>query len=126
MDLSIFLAKVMGLYLVIGGVATLINYKTFRDAVKDFAKSRIIPLLSGVLALMIGLLLVVSHNVWEGGWPVIITVIGWLAVLEGILYLVFPGALKWIAKKITSTWYVVFGVVYILLGAYLCYVSFWV
>jgi hypothetical protein len=37
-----------------------------------------------------GLLLVVSHNVWVAGWPVIVTLLSWLVLIKAIAYLLLP------------------------------------
>jgi hypothetical protein len=39
---------------------------------------------------MVGLLLVLSHNVWVMGWPVIITILAWMILVGGILRLFAP------------------------------------
>jgi hypothetical protein len=45
---------------------------------------------SGFLTLTVGYLLVTFHNIWVKDWPVIITVIGWIALVKGISLLVLP------------------------------------
>jgi hypothetical protein len=42
------------------------------------------------MALVFGLLIVMFHNVWVGSWEVIITILGWLALLKGVVLLVQP------------------------------------
>ncbi|MBT8486833.1 MAG: hypothetical protein HKO59_01170 [Phycisphaerales bacterium] len=44
---------------------------------------------NGMLAITWGLFIAVFHNVWTG-LPVLLTVIGWLSVLKGAVYLLFP------------------------------------
>ena len=46
-------------------------------------------LLVAFLALAIGSFIVAFHNVW-GGIPTILTVYGWLALLKGTIYALFP------------------------------------
>ncbi len=44
----------------------------------------------GVIALATGLALVLSHNLWSGGpAPVIVTLVGWTALIKGLLFLGF-------------------------------------
>ena len=45
---------------------------------------------SGILLLVAGLAIVRVHNVWSGGWRVVVTVLGWLAVISGILRMLLP------------------------------------
>ena len=38
-----------------------------------------------------------AHNRWEGNWPVLVTVVGWLALLGGLSRILFPTRLSLIA-----------------------------
>ena len=42
-----------------------------------------------LLHLPIGVLIVAFHNRW-GGWPTVVTVLGWGWLIKGMLYLTFP------------------------------------
>jgi len=46
---------------------------------------------NGLFLLVSGLTIVVSHNFWKG-WPVVITVLGWVIVLSGAYRMFFPQA----------------------------------
>jgi hypothetical protein len=37
------------------------------------------------------------HNRWTNGWPVLVTVLGWLAVFSGLARMLFPTGLAAIA-----------------------------
>ena len=82
-------------------------------------------LFGGIFALLIGFLIVTRHNVWEG-WPTIITIFGWIAVLKGVSLIVFPG----LAMPMFASWFKnksflrAIGVGTILIGAFFAYMSF--
>jgi len=40
--------------------------------------------LSGVLLFVAGLAIVRAHNRWLFGWPVLVTIVGWLCLLGGL------------------------------------------
>jgi hypothetical protein len=46
--------------------------------------------LSGCLLFVAGLAIVRAHNRWTLGWPLIITVVGWLALAGGLLRMFLP------------------------------------
>ncbi len=48
--------------------------------------------LSGVLLLVAGLFTIRAHNRWSGGWPVLITLLGWLAATLGLTRMAVPHA----------------------------------
>lgn len=126
MDVSIFLAKALGLYYVIVAIAMLVNYSKFTAFLNDYAKNPSLLLLSGFITLILGILLVLSHNVWEASWRVLITVIAWMALVKGIICLVCPkwqlGMIKRCGKSKKSYYSAVF--VTLLLGIVLCYFGF--
>jgi hypothetical protein len=48
--------------------------------------------LSGVLFFVAGLFTIRAHNRWSGGWPVLITLLGWLAAALGLVRMAVPHA----------------------------------
>ena len=90
MQSSIFLAKLLGPYCIIVAVGILFNRKIYQKLMEDFCKSTALIYMGGVLALFFGLLIVLFHNVWVGGWPVVITVFGWLGLIKGAWLIIFP------------------------------------
>ena len=84
-------------------------------------------LLLGTLNLLLGLFIILAHNVWMWGPPVIVTVVGWLITLKGVVYVLFPRALNRVmpsAEKLQQAFRIA-GVVMIVLGALLVYESFY-
>ena len=90
MELSISLTKVLGLYLVIVPLAALVNRKHLPRLVEEFSTSLGLNILASVVALVLGLLLVVSHNVWSRDWRVLITILGWLTLVKGAVHFPIP------------------------------------
>jgi hypothetical protein len=88
--LSIFLAKTIGLYLVIVSAAFMLKANELKPITLDMVRNPSFVMFSGILALIFGILIVVSHNIWVMDWRVIITLLGWLALLKGVMRLFFP------------------------------------
>ena len=124
MELSVFLAKVLGLYLVIVVPAALLNRKHFPRLIKEFSDSLAMVVLSGVVALVLGLLLVVGHNVWTADWRVIITVLGWLTLVKGVVRFAFPHKVARLGTVAASSWWAVVLVPFFIVGVYLAYKGF--
>jgi len=122
MDISIFLAKLMGFYLLIVGVAYFLKRPFLREVLQDFYNSPGLVLITSIINLILGLLIVLSHNIWEFNWKTIITIIGYLTLLKGICHLFFPEWAKKMAKKIIEKDIFVYsGVISVVLGIYLLY-----
>lgn len=90
METTLFLAKVIGLYFLVIGLHMALRGKELRLMFEAFAENRALTYLTSVFALILGLLLVVSHNVWVAGWPVIVTLLSWLVLIKAIAYLLLP------------------------------------
>jgi hypothetical protein len=121
MALSTYLAKVLGLVLIIVGAAILLRVRYFIDVVSAYAKERLTRLLMSVMQLMGGLFLVIGHNVW---WPVpaaVITLLGWFAIAEALSYLLLPDqhVARMLAMVNKPPVYYAGGVLSILVGIYL-------
>jgi hypothetical protein len=62
-------------------------------AVAAVVQSGALLLVLGVILVPAGLAMVLAHNVWSGGaLPVIVTVIGWLTLLKGLMFWILPPA----------------------------------
>lgn len=125
MDLSLFLAKVLGLYLVIVIAACVVQWRELQKVLEDFERSRGLIVFSGAWALLLGLLLVVSHNIWELNFRGVITLLGWVTLLKGLVRLFFPRHIGKIARKALQTpFYALILSVFFLLGVWLTVVGF--
>ena len=120
METSIYLAKLMGpIYLVVA-IGILLNQDHFRAVAKEVAASPALFYLSGALALIIGGLIVILNNVWHG-WPIVITLVGWVAVAKGVVRVALPAQAKtWVAKAVANpNMTLVAGVAALALGGFL-------
>jgi hypothetical protein len=59
-------------------------------------------LLVGTFNLLLGLFVILGHNVWTWGLPVIVTLAGWLMTLKSIIYLLFPRALDLVMPPLSG------------------------
>lgn len=90
MDISKFLAKVIGVYLIIISIAMLMNLQQIMQMFSTFIYNSPIAFVAGCFTLIFGLLLVVRHNIWIWNWRVIITILGWIILLKGASIVLFP------------------------------------
>jgi hypothetical protein len=93
--LTVFLAKLLGLYLVALGSAMAANRTAMIATVNEIVRTPALLMLCAIIALSVGLALVVGHNVWTGGaLPVAVTLIGWASLLKGLIFLYLPHRLS--------------------------------
>src|SRR5208283_5905588 len=88
---TIFLGRLLGLYLVAISVGMLANRRRALATLDEMARSGPWMLFSGMVATAAGLAVVLAHNVWSGGaLPVAVTLVGWAALLKGVALLLVP------------------------------------
>jgi len=96
MDVSIFLAKFWGWYLIIFFLVLSFNPSRIRQIFEDLKDQKFV-ILAAFMAIIVGLLNILFHNTWESDWTIIITIIGWVALCEGLLLFSFPNVVaKWL------------------------------
>ncbi len=123
METSIFLAKLLGPMMLIMGTFVVLNPDRIRRIGREFLESEAMLFLSGVLTLPVGLSIVITHNVWAADWRVIITLIGWIAVLAGIARIMLPSLIQKLGEAMLENSYItsVPGIFMGALGAYLAW-----
>jgi uncharacterized membrane protein len=121
MELSIFLAKLFGLYFLIAGGIVMFRQKSFMPVVMDLFNSKALIMLVGLLELVAGLALVIAMPTLTPDWRGLITLIGYSMIAEGVIYLSSPYAKihKFFRYFNTPTWYTSGGLLAVVLGAYL-------
>lgn len=104
---SILIARLMGPVLLVMGIGMAVGLwatpDIFSTMMKDFMGNLALICLGGILALVAGLAIVNAHNVWVGDWRVIITILGWLAILRGVFSLVLPGKIQSVGTRMMES-----------------------
>jgi uncharacterized membrane protein len=123
MERATFIAKLLGPFILVGGVGMLVNQSIYQAMISDFLHSTALVYLSGVLSLLAGLAIVNVHNSWTSGWSVVITVIGWLMLIGAMVRLVLPQLAIGLGTTIygSSAALVVVAVVSLVLGGFLTF-----
>ena len=120
MDLSIFVAQVAAIVYLSIGVGMLLDKKYYARLLEGIMKDTTAMYLGGFMALIAGFALVTYHNEWVKSWEVLVTILGWLALVKGVMLLAFPTTFvnmtkSWISGKYMSTYaliVIVFGLVF--------------
>src|SRR5262245_5112479 len=126
MQTSIFLAKLIGPVLIVAMISLFLNTAGFRTMVQEFMRSAPLIYLSGILAMTAGLAIVLSHNVWVANWPVLITLLGWLALIGGAVRIAVPEQTRKMGDAILGhpMGLRIAGGVWLAVGAILCFFGY--
>lgn len=91
--LTIFLSRLLGLFLLLVAITLFWQQQTVVETIDMLINDRSMVLMFGMIALASGLAIVISHNIWTGGVvPVVVTILGWLFLIRGVLLLALPPA----------------------------------
>ena len=125
--LTIFLAKVLGLYCIVLALAMMSRKQSAVAAMRALVENPPLLLFVEVIGLVGGLAMVIGHNIWSGGaLPVVVTLVGWLMVIRSAVLLVLsPGATMKVftALRYEQLFYAYMGVT-LVLGLYLAAAGF--
>jgi len=125
---SVFLGRLLGLYLILIAIPMAANQQSTVATVEALVHNAPLLFVVGLILVAVGLATILSHNIWSGGaLPVIVTLIGWLTLLKGLLFLFLPppeavGVIIW-GKAYEQFFYADVAIVF-LLGVYLTYAGF--
>ncbi len=86
--------KIVGWYLVITAIVGIIRFKHLQKMLADLKSSdKIMLFIFGAYELILGLLIVTSYNIWEWSPKLVVTIVGWGAIVEGVALMALPK--KW-------------------------------
>jgi len=124
MILSNYLAEVWGISLVVVSLALLIKEKHIKRLLASIEAEENF-FLWGLISLVIGVAMVLAHNIWVKNWQVVITIFGWLSLIKGLSLLFLPELVKKWSKKIESAPFLPYALlVAVLIGLALTYFGF--
>lgn len=126
MEISIRLAQVFGIAYLAIGLGMLFDPKYYHKLYNDFMKNSALIYITALAITAVGYFIVVKHNVWIKSWEVLITIIGWGALIKGVLLLITPQGFldifkDWFKKPEAFTKY---GIVVLIVGGILTYYGF--
>ena len=104
MDRSLYLARLLGPVFAIAGLGMFTNSAS-AALLQQIMQSDALLYVTAFIGLVAGVALVLAHNVWAADWRVIITLIGWMTLLDSAQWILFPEfARGWEAALIDSPW----------------------
>jgi uncharacterized protein YjeT (DUF2065 family) len=123
-DAQIF--QIFSLVYIAVGIGILINPDFYKKLFEDFIENASALYLGGIMALAFGYLIVAFHNTWTKDLSVIITIVGWLALIKGILILIQPKIIVALSKAIMKkeSFLKVEAIVVIILGLAFSFLGF--
>lgn len=124
---TLFLGRLIGLYCILISLAMVTHKQATIEAVTALVHNPPLLFVTGVIAVAAGLALILGHNVWSGGaLPVIVTLVGWVALTKGLLLLFLSpqaAAEFFLGRLHYEEFYYGYTAASLLLGVYLIYAT---
>jgi len=126
MPTSIFIAKLLGPVYAVVGIALLVKVESYRVMLQEFLQSAVLRYLAGLLGLLAGLALVLTHNVWVFDWRLLITLIGWVTIVRAVVTILQPEQIVALGNAVLKhrTAFTVAAAVNLLIGLVLTYFGY--
>ena len=90
MQPAVFIARLVGPAFVAVGLGILLNGPFYTALLAEAVHSPTLIYFSGLISLIPGLAILNVHRTWTSDWRVIITILGWLLVIGGVIRIVLP------------------------------------
>jgi uncharacterized membrane protein len=126
MATSVFLARLIGPVMLAVGIGIFVNGQVYRMLADEFLRSRALIYLSGLLTMTAGMAVILTHNQWVANWPVLITVLGWLAAIGGAVRIVAAQGTERVGRAMLKHRHglTIAGAVWLAAGAILCFFGY--
>jgi len=120
------IAALIGPTLIALAAALLINLGSISALVASVSHDPALVLVSGVLSFVAGLAIVRVHNHWAADWAVLVTILGWLLLVGGLVRMLFPIWLAGMAASLGESTGLIVGeaVVFLVVGAFPSYKAY--
>lgn len=125
MELSVVLMRLLGVMYLIMALGLLMNQKAYKKIFADFYKHTPLVFMMAFMSIIMGMLLVSYHNIWEWSVVGLVTLVGWSALIKGAALVVFPDAFReWTGRMLSGPWYPLALAVTFIVGLFMTYHGF--
>ena len=120
--LTLQLLILIGGYELSAGLDGFTGRISFQAMVDEFERSPSLTFMTGFIVYIIGGILVMSHHHWTDLLAIIVSAVGWIAVAEGLLIMIWPKPLLAFSRPFVerqrgvAMFAMLIGIVLILLG----------
>lgn len=84
------IAGFAGPLLIAVAAALLVNRRTVANPITGTLNGPEFIFFSGIFTLLAGLAIVRAHNVWAAEWTILVTILGWLCIVGGVIRIIWP------------------------------------
>ena len=120
---NIFFVKFMGYFMFLTGSALFLSKDTRTAMLENMKNNESFLIAMGYITLLIGLPIVILHNVWELNVLGLVTLMGWVTLIKGFVFLAKPSIVK--KKEFSEKNLKIRGLIGALIGLGLMYCGYY-
>jgi hypothetical protein len=115
------LAVFIGLYMVAAGIGFLTGRGSYASLIDELRDNTALGYVTGAFVFALGAAMVAVHNLWTGPLAIVVSLVGWGALIEGVLMLAIRRTFLGLVKVVplTPATLVPCGIAVIVFGAVL-------
>jgi len=120
------LARIFGLYMLAAGIGLVINRDAFVNIIAELRQHAFVLLMAGGMTFAVGAIILSIHEDWSNWLAIVVTLIGWLTLIKGLILLAVPKLSLSVGDKFAQSpsMVMVWGIVVAALGAALFFAGF--
>lgn len=126
MENALKIAEIAGPVLLLMGLSVLLHAKAWQGLYDKWQKDHLALFPLMLLLPILGLIMIGMYNVWEWNVWILVTLLGWILFIKGVVYFLLPGsALKGVLGLGKNLGLLYFGgLVWAVIGAALGYYAY--
>ncbi len=126
-DRTRMFARVVGPLLAIVDTVAAVRLPDLHHLTAELSTDGLWTWVTGAFTLLVGLVVVALHPYWDSPAAIIISAVGWLGAVKGLVLLAFPRVIGATADAVVGApgWWRILYVVVAVLGLYVAYIG-WV
>jgi hypothetical protein len=120
--LTLHLLVLIGVYELAAGIAGLTGRIDWPSLLDEFERSPALTFVTGFMAFVVGAAINLGHHHWTDLPAIIVSAIGWIAIIEGVMLMVCPKPMLAFSRRLVANQKLIsllaagFGLVLIALG----------
>lgn len=125
-DATRLLARIFGPYLLLSGIVLAVRRADLPAILDAFQRDLGLTVTAGFMTLLFGVVFVALHNRWRGPVQVVVSLIGWLFAIKGLLLLLGFTPYAQVTAGIVASSGVMLGtgLVFVIVGIWLSWAGF--
>ena len=120
---EVLIARLVGPIFIAIAAGILLNARFYVGAIVEAVHSPTLVYMSGIASLLAGLAILNAYAAWTADWRLVVTVVGWILVIAGIVRIVIPRLVTTLATTIYSgpTALSITAVIVLIVGGFLTF-----